>query len=312
MEVVLLGRIGSLGKEALAAHLKAGRVLAVVPDPSAAGLFPGAFEAADVIVGGPLTEAIAARAERLKLVHIPGAGLDGMGLHFLRPGVPVANTFHHEQSISEYVFMAMLHLAQRPDLSDERLRRGMWAGFVNYEPPAIETLAGSTMLILGFGHIGKEIAKRAAAFDMEVIPVTRAMPGWRDRLKEARYVVVSCPLNEQTKGLFGAAEFAMMRRDATLINVARGPVVDERALYEAIRNRVIASAAIDVWYRYPGAAGEICLPSDYPFHELDNVLMTPHVSGWTKLTVEGRMRDVADNVARLAQGLPLRNVVIQG
>ncbi len=312
LEVVLLGRIASLGRETLEAHLQAGRVLANVPDPGAAATFPDVFEAADVIVGGPLTAAIVTRAERLKLVHVPGAGLDGMGLDLLASTVPVANTFHHERSIAEYVFTAMLHLSQRPDLSDGRLREGAWAGFVNHEPPVIEPLAGKAVLILGFGHIGKEVAKRAEAFDMQVIPVTRSTPGWRDRLREARYVVVSCPLNEQTRGLLGSAEFSMMRRDAVLINVARGPIVDERALYEALRDRVIASAAIDVWYRYPGATGEICLPSNYPFHELGNVLMTPHLSGWTKLTIEGRMRDVADNVARLAQGLPLRNVVIRG
>jgi phosphoglycerate dehydrogenase-like enzyme len=312
LEVVLLGRIASLGREALERQLTAGRIIASVPDPRAASEFPGVFEAADVIVGGPFTEAIAARALRLKLVHIPGAGLDGMGLHLLPGSIPVANAFHHERSIAEYVFMAMLHLSQRPDLADRRLRGGLWAGFVNYERPAIESLAGSAVLILGFGHIGKEVAKRAEAFDMEAIPVTRATTGWRERLKDARYVVISCPLNETTRGMIGETEFGLMRRDAVLINVARGPVVDEGALFEALRTRSISAAAIDVWYSYPREAGEVCLPSQYPFHELDNVLMTPHISGWTNLTVEGRMRDVADNVARLAAGEPLRNIVNGG
>jgi phosphoglycerate dehydrogenase-like enzyme len=100
----------------------------------------------------------------------------------------------------------------------------------------------------------------------------------------------------------------MMKPSAFLINVARAEVVEQAALYHALADRRLAGAALDVWYRYPVAAGATC-PSDAPFHELANVLMTPHVSGWTEGMLEARSRLIADNAARLLAGAPLLNLV---
>jgi len=100
-----------------------------------------------------------------------------------------------------------------------------------------------------------------------------------------------------------------MRADAVLVNVGRGPVVDEQALYEALKARQIGGAVIDTWYQYPSPTQAECAPSRYDFASLDNVLMTPHMSGWTAGTVRRRQETLADNITRLSRGLPLINVL---
>jgi phosphoglycerate dehydrogenase-like enzyme len=121
-------------------------------------------------------------------------------------------------------------------------------------------------------------------------------------------VVVSAPLTERTRGMIGVDRLRALGPSGVLINVGRGPLVQERALYEALSNRVIHAAAIDVWYRYPGAGGR-GRPSDLPFGELANVLITPHTSGVTRNTFLGRVDDIAANIGRFERGEPLHNLV---
>jgi phosphoglycerate dehydrogenase-like enzyme len=322
MNIVLLGRMGCVAPQLLRAHLQDQHEISVLPDVAAAPLLDGIFERAEVIVGGPLTPELARRAVRLKLFHAARAGLDGLGLEWLAPGVLVANTYNHEVSIAEYVMMAMLVLSRRPAEYDRRLRQGGWQGSCVWgEPPVLAVLQGATVLILGLGHIAREIIRRTAAFGMRAIGVSRfprphpglvAVAGydtWRAHLPEADFLVPCCPLNAGTRGLIGAAELRAMKPSARLINIARAEIVEEAALFEALSTGRIAAAALDVWYQYPGSQDDPCFPSRYPFHELSNVLLTPHVSGWTNQTVAGRMRDIAENINRLRRGEPLTNLV---
>ncbi len=295
----------------------------MIEDPAGVPARLDLVRQADVIVGWPLTAEIAANAHQAKLIQAAGAGVDGLPFELLRPGVWVANTFHHETSIAEHILMAMLVLTRRPAEYDKRLREGgWWDSCIWGQPPNLGVLDGRTALFLGLGHIARETARRTRAFGIRNIGVSRSperivggfdriagYDTWRGELPEADFVVPCCPLTAGTEGLIGAPEFALMKRGSYLINTARGPVVEEKALYEALRDRCIAGAAIDVWYRYPAEAGERCRPSNYPFEELPNVLMTPHVSGWTGRTVEGRMSDIAGNINRVAEGRPPINVV---
>jgi phosphoglycerate dehydrogenase-like enzyme len=122
-------------------------------------------------------------------------------------------------------------------------------------------------------------------------------------------VVVSLPLTANTQGLVNAAAIAAMKPDALLMNVGRGAVIEEKALYEALAGRKIGGAIIDTWYQYPTPTQAECAPSQYDFAALDNVLMTPHMSGWTSGTVRRRQETLADNIARLSQGQQLINVL---
>ncbi len=129
-------------------------------------------------------------------------------------------------------------------------------------------------------------------------------------LASSDFVVVACPLNEETRGLLDARRIANMKKDSVLINVARSSIVEEGAIYEALKQRRIGGALIDVWSTYPDPEKPIGLPSPhFPFHELDNVILTPHCAGWTEELEQRRIRAVTDNIMRHVCGAPLHDVV---
>ncbi|PRC43246.1 hydroxyacid dehydrogenase, partial [Mycobacterium sp. ITM-2017-0098] len=258
-----------------------------------------------------------------RLVHPAAAGTDRIDMAALPQNVLVANTFHHERSIAEYVVGAAVMLSRGFLTQDARLRDGIWATSVyDRSIPQIPTLGEAHIGFVGFGHIGQRSWKLLQAFGCTGSAVTGSgrvaghtgltWVGDTGRLdglmRESDVVVVSAPLNSHTEGMIGAAELAALGSDGVLINVGRGPLVQERALYDALAADVIKGAAIDVWYRYP-VDGVGCAPSDLPFSELPNILMTPHSSGVTRDTFAGRADDVAANIVRLERGEPLRSLI---
>jgi phosphoglycerate dehydrogenase-like enzyme len=279
----------------------------------------------DVLVTMGLTVEMARAATRLKLVQVPGAGVDRIDRSALPEGAVLANAYGHEVGIAEYVIGSMLALTREFSRLDAALRRGDWQSqwaFGVAPPPVWPELAGRTIGILGYGRIGQHVARRARAFDMQVCAIRRdvgqsmeddlALLGGPDILdkvlERSDYVVVSLPANLETVGWIGEPQLRRMKPSAYLINVARSEIVDEDALYDALACRAIAGAALDVWYRYPRQPGP-AEAATRPFHELQNVLMTPHVSGWTDGMLDTRAKLIAENIARIAQGeLPLNQV----
>jgi phosphoglycerate dehydrogenase-like enzyme len=285
----------------------------------------GTLATIDVLVTMAFTAAMGAAAERLRLVQVPGAGLDRID----RAAVPVnawlANAYGHETGIAEYVMGAMLALTRDFGRLDAALRRGVWESQWAVGPPPPTPwpeLAGTTVGIVGYGRIGQGVARRARAFDMEVLAVRQDVarstgdglarvggPAMLDELlRRSDYVVLTLPLTSATRGLLGAAQLASMKPGAFLVNVSRAEIVDEPALYRALAERHLGGAALDVWYRYPKDA-TATLPAHHPFHELPNVLMTPHVSGWTEGMLDARARLIAENVARACRGEPPMNLI---
>lgn len=279
---------------------------------------------ADVLVSGRSTAAMAAAGKRLRLVQAFGAGTDKIEVAALPPGTTVSNTFHHENSMAEYAVAATIMLRRGFLSQDTALRTGTWASPV-FQPGAPWTadLTTATVGLVGFGHIGSRTWERFRAFGSRGIAVTRRgdvdasahgleWTGTIDDLDAllaaSDVVVLSAPLTPETTGLIRARELELMGRAAVLVNFGRGLLVDEHALFNALGEHTIAAAAIDVWYRYP-SDGAVAAPSELPFHELDNVLMTPHSSGLTQATFAARAQDVIANVRRLAAGEPLLNVV---
>ncbi|KAA0097546.1 hydroxyacid dehydrogenase [Mycolicibacterium sp. P1-18] len=279
---------------------------------------------AEVYVGSRFTAAMADLTEKLRLIHVVGAGVDKVEFDALPPGVLVANTFHHERSIAEYVLSAAVMLRRDFLAQDRALRRGVWATSVYDDSiPQLPTLRDARIGFVGFGHIGQRAweafrglgATGAAVTGSGRVDAAAHGLSWAGDisrldalLTESDVVVLSAPLNPATAGMIGGRELQLIGPDGVLVNVGRGPLVDERALYEALRTGVLRAAAIDVWYRYPVPGGQ-SVPSALPFHELANVLMTPHSSGVTTDTFRGRSDDVAANVGRLARGEALANVV---
>jgi len=322
LNVVLWGRVATQGRRLLQQHLKTPALFSAFPTPAADGAIPAELAHADVVVASAFSEPLVHAAPRLKLLHAPGAGVDGFCLKALNPQTTVANAFFHGPAIGEYVMMSILALSRDLIKMDGQFRRGTWYGSWIWGTPPPAEIHGKTLGLFGYGHIGKEVATRARAFGMKVWVVSAHPPAQKPRnvefyegpaslrklLNAADYVVLSCPLNEQTRGLIGKREFSWMKRTACLINVARGPVVQEEALYQALSTRRIQGAAIDVWYQYPTEDVPFA-PSRFPFNELDNIIMTPHVSGWMRGTMENRFQLIAENINRLASGTQLVNVV---
>jgi len=270
----------------------------------------------DVLVTMALTAEMARAATRLKLVQVPGAGLDRIDHAALPRGAMLANAYGHEAGIAEYVIGAILALTRDFIRLDRALRHGDWQSqwAVGAAPPPVwPELAGKTIGILGYGRIGQAVARRARAFEMEVCAIRRdvgqsagdnlALLGGPDTvdevLRRSDYLVVSMPATPETIGCFGRRELGLMMPSAFLINVARAEIVDEDALHDALSRRSIAGAALDVWYRYPREAGRAA-PATRPFHELPNVLMAPHISGWTDGMLDARAKLIAENIRRVA------------
>ncbi|MER7273933.1 2-hydroxyacid dehydrogenase [Dactylosporangium sp. NPDC000244] len=287
------------------------------------GALQGLLTAADVYVGSQLPAAAAADAAALRLVQVAGAGFEGIDVTGLRPGAIVANTLHHGRAIAEYCVMALLALSRQLFVEDRALRAGRWRSvFQDPDAPVHETVLGKTVGIVGFGEIGRHVATLCDALGMRVI-ATRRRPGstpsapaaWIGGpdelprlLRDSDVVVVTVPLSAETAGLLDAGMLAHLRPTAFLVNVSRGPVVDEAALYNALVDGRLAGAAIDVWWRYP-RSGVHGVPAGLPFHDLTNVIMTPHTSGVTNDVFTSRMQDVAANIRALRDGTQLRNVV---
>ena len=280
---------------------------------------------AQVLVSSRYTPGLREAAGDLRLLQAPSAGVDGIAFDAVPDGVPVANTFHHEDSMAEHVVAATVVLRRGIVRLDAELRRDRWASST-YDPaqPQPSTLAGARVGFVGFGHIGTAAWRLFRAFGATGAAVTgsgRVDAGahglaWAastadglDRLLgESEVVVVSAPLTPATRGMVGAEQLARMRPDAVLVNVGRGPLVDERALHQALTARSLGGAVLDVWWRYPRSGAEGA-PSSLPFGDLDNVVLSPHSSGVTRQTFLARARDVAENVRRLGTGEPLVNPV---
>lgn len=298
-----------------------GAEIVILPDVLTSEAEKETYRQADIIVGVKY-DASLPKPERLSLFHVPGAGYDAVNLDLMLKGAVVCNCFGHDPAIAEYIFSAILNRHVPLLDADEKLRRGEWAYWSGSSDRLHGEICGKTIGLLGFGHIGKAVAKRAKAFEMQVSVANRSPVDVSDLVDQsftldqldnfwgtADFIVVSVPLIDATRGIVGASAFAAMKPDAVIVNVGRGPTVDEQALYDALKTRKIGGAVIDTWYAYPTSDQRTKQPSALPFHELDNVVMTPHMSGWTNGTIKRRQHTIAENVNRRLQGRDCVNIV---
>jgi phosphoglycerate dehydrogenase-like enzyme len=282
--------------------------------------FPALAARADVIVGGSIPVPWP-DCPNLKLFQIPWTGYDFTAPEKMPPGVPVANTFEHETCIAEYTLLAMLEWQIGLRHLDAEFREKGWAGHPVGRAPAHGEVMGRTLGIVGYGHIGHETATRARAFGMRCIGIRRSKQpcppeldwlGQPDRLDdlmaEADFVLIACDMNDETIGLINADRIAAMKPTGVLINVARGKIVEEDALFDALSERRIGGAVIDTWYNY----GDGAWPSNRPFQDLDNVILSAHRSAVTEEMHDRRWRFVVDNCARALRGEDPQNVVFIG
>ncbi len=326
MKVLLVGEFAAAGQPLLERFLK--RACHIV---ACGGTFDELRTAAEirdaeVVVGKPFTRTMAERAAKLQLIQSTGAGMDRYDPENFPNGVRLCISPHHESAMAEYVILVMLALARRLLQFDARLRQGSWGDSCIFSPLlGTDGIRGKLAGLIGFGRIAREVARLGSALGMRIQAIRSKVSSESEAdlefcggpadlpllLKSSDYLVVTCPLTSTTEGLIGAAELTQMKRDAYLINVSRARIVREAPLYEALKAGTIAGAALDVWYRYPEGPLDVpCFPSEYSFEQLDNVIMTPHISCCTHATAEARWRDIAFNIDHVDASEPLRNEVI--
>lgn len=289
-----------------------------------ASMLPGT----DVLLSQAFTKEMAQKADSLKLIQSVGAGFENIDLNVVPPGCQVAIVYDHERAIAEWIVMAMIALNRELLKADPALRQGNWelSYFRTEFPPE---LAEQTLGIIGLGRIGRQTAASAHGLGMRVITATRTVPaaeeihqldielalgmnGLNQVLSESDFVLLSLPLTGTSKDLIGASELALMKPTAHLINVGRAGLVEEGALFNALKEKRIKGAALDVWYHEPQNVNDNPMPADYAFWELDNVLMTPHLSSMTTGMIQRRFESCARNIDCFARGTPLQNVVHVG
>ena len=250
------------------------------------------------------------RLEGLRWFHTFSAGVDSPVFQMLIDrGITLTNsTGASAPSIAQYVLAMMLHRVKRIGEFAAQQQRAEWAQLRGGE------LTGMTAGIIGTGAIGGETARLAKAGGMRVIGARRSekRARWVDEqvpmkrlgylLRESDFVVLACPLTKQTEGMIGEPQLRAMKPTATLINIARGRVVQESALIRALNDGWIASACLDVFEREP-------LPAESPLWSMPNVIVTPHNSGISPLNMERSMAIFIDNLGRFAAGRKLRNMV---
>jgi phosphoglycerate dehydrogenase-like enzyme len=261
-------------------------------------------------------------APKLRLLQIPGAGTDQINFDEVPSHATVCNAYGHAIAGGEYVLLAMLAWCHDFVPAHESLRAGSWHMSGRTGAPLHEELYGKAVGILGLGPIGMAAARLAKGFGTTVLACNRTQHNgieFIDRfypikdlhefLAQCDFVAVCIALTQETLGLIDQTAFSCMKPNAVVINVARGAIIDEDALFFALRDKRIAGAIIDAWYHYPTPENLRVPPSRHPFESLSNVLMTPHSAIWTRGMISRRWTDIAANIDAFASGRELVNVV---
>jgi phosphoglycerate dehydrogenase-like enzyme len=261
---------------------------------------------------GVLLQPALQSAKQVRWVHSLAAGVENQLIpELIDSGIPLTNSRGvYKESLGEFVIAASLYFAK----DFNRMLRSREAH--RWDPFDVQVVHRQTMGIVGYGEIGRAAGRRAAALGMSVLALRRkaAEPSWNEvagwftpdqrtqMIALSDYIVVAAALTPDTRGMIGRAEIAAMKPGAVIINVGRGPVIEEAALVEALQQKRIRGAALDVFDTEP-------LPPEHPLWDLENVLLSPHCADHTEGWLEEAVEFFVTNYQRFAAGEPLLNVV---
>lgn len=279
-----------------------------------------------VLINGRPTRQQLEASPLLDSLIIPYAGVpeETRALLIEYPGVKVYNLHHNAAPTAEMAIALLMASAKFLLPFDRTFRHHDWRP--SYQPDPAVLMGGKTALILGFGQIGQRVGLVCQALGMEVIAMRRhpeapqlaglqaqvISPEELDRvLPRAQVLIVTLPGTERTEGMIGSRQLAQMPPGGILVNVGRGQIVEQGALYQALRNGTLAAAGLDVWYNYPQSPEERGdkPPADYPFHELANVILSPHRGGGSREIEVLRMQHLAELINALKTNSPTQNLV---
>jgi D-3-phosphoglycerate dehydrogenase len=290
----------------------------LVPPPPAQSAVLAACTGADLVIGDQRHKH---RVDRIvlegmrgcRLLQMPSVGFDTVDHRAAAElGIPVANAAgYNKDAVADWTLMAMIALLRHSFHGDRAMRAGRWRP----DDPVRKEMLGRelgavTVGIIGLGNVGSSVARRLTAFGTRILftdVVARDFAGAErvaldTLLKESDLICIHTPLDVDTGALIGAAELAKMKRGAFLINAARGPIVDEKALIEALVSGHLAGAGLDVYEVEP-------LPVDSPLRTMENVVLAPHAGGATVEADARLLEVVGDNLRRVLEGHAPLNVV---
>lgn len=287
---------------------------------------PADFE---ILVSGFPDRALIDASPNLRAVIAPFAGAPKETISLLRdyPHITLHSIHFNVEPTAELAIGLMLAAAKFIVPMDRELRKNDWRSRYGHSPTTI--LAGGTATIVGYGRIGKRIGQVCKALGLRVVGIRRhvelsaAVPegdpadaimppsALHDLLPKSDVLFIVVPLTTETEGMIGPTELDLLPRNAVLVNVGRGNVVDEEALYTALHEGKILAAGLDVWYQYPRHVEDRAdtPPARYPFHALDNVVMSPHRGGWLSAAEPNRIAELASLLRAAAEGRPILSEV---
>ncbi len=287
------------------------------------------LEDTSVVVGGKIPKRILGMSRTLKYHVVPWSGIDIINIEEIRkyhPQIQIVNSHGNALTVAEYALALLLTVGKRIVESDRALRLHDWR---MRKIPSFP-IVGTTLTILGFGAVAQKFIQLVQGFQCEINVIKRNPSKFPEEYKsmvdfiggkedlphllpKTDYLVVMLPLTTETKGYVGEKELNLLKETSILVNISRGKVIDEDALYRALLTRKIAGAALDVWYVYPGSKSgkseDNCPPAKYPFWELNNVVMSPHRAYNCLNRKKMHWNDVLEALNDIARGKRPKNLV---
>ena len=281
---------------------------------------------AHALVANRLSKKQVQSCQNLEIIFVPHVGVNTLPLdRIMSQGIRISNVHGNSRYVAERAVAMTLCFYGRVLECHNDLKASKWHGFWVGKGvrDSWDSIQGKTCAVIGVGEIGKYLAKYLKAFDCKVIgfkrrPVHDIPDGFNEitldlheAIHKAELVFVALPLTEGTRGLF-STEILSGMQGKFLVNMGRGEVVSEEGLYHALKEGILLGAAIDVWYNYPKGGNEIANPSQYPIQELPNVILSPHLAGFTPQAAQLNIEQTIENVRSfLKEGNPIFEVDLE-
>jgi phosphoglycerate dehydrogenase-like enzyme len=268
------------------------------------------IEKADALVAGEITISLIKGAGNLKMIFVPYAGVDALPLNYIKEmGIRISSVHVNAPFVAERAIAMVLSFYGKIISYHDDLKNFRWHGYwaKGTMDDTWDSIQGRRCAIIGTGEIGRYIAKYLKIFDCRIIgfkkrPVSSKLEYFdeitldlNEALEKSELVFVTLPLTGETDGMFSPEILAGMK-GKFLVNVGRGRIVDEEGLYKALKEEILRGAAIDTWYNYPARGEVTASPSRYPIHELPNVILSPHMAGFTPQAALRNVEQTIENI----------------
>lgn len=273
----------------------------------------------EVLMAYQISQALLEKATKLKHIQVPWTGSERLDFDLLKqyPHISVSNSHSNSLAIAEHAVSLLLAATKRITYRDSCMRKGDWSP--RYNDVHSYWLTGKTLGVIGYGAIGQKVATILKnGFGMQIFAIKRYPKDIESEdqcdfiggpddlsyvLQKSDFILISLPLTKETKGLIGRDELKLMKDNVIIVNISRGAVVNEEAIYEHLKNNQSTVAALDVWYNYPKDRKD---PTDvfqnFPFEELENVVMSPHSSFKIINREKSFTEDVITNISLISEG----------